>query len=925
MKKRIIFFKIWCAMNSINRIAADLVRHRNTVIRIKLIILVVLCCMTVSSIKSATAQSNCAGGGLCATLYETSVTSPRVIEFADLGTSGTGVLDIGVPGAPLTIGDYQVALFVAFAAGSTGMIVTIDGTVARVAWSPGTGTAGLVLQVEGVSPFALAEATGSYRLQGFVTGTSQIQHGGAYGLPQNFDVAWTSLNGAIIDETFYGPTSFDETMSEPTFSMATPDGVIAIKTVTGFHITAKDDLIDLPSTLSIGTPPPLPPHCRQPCSQFVSGLEDWAVTGDTAFTWQAEGGNPGGNLDVNDLFTGARNYAVSPPSFLSDWSSATIFDSISYDVYLENTSGGSLSPGTYDFRIAGPGGSAWANDPIVNIPAYGTWTTYQVLLDPTDWTIETGTWEDILANVNSLRLNAEFVSGREEVRIDNVVLSVYPQTVANPCPYADFAEAGTEDWFFQGTTGVAVFNPGEEGNSGGYARITGLAEGDARAYPPARFLGDWSSLNLNGFVTIDLRIVERSGAPFGPQEFIRISGPLGSAYVSIDPAALPTSGLVWTTHEFPIDPEVWTVDFGTWEALLGNVTQIVISSDFFEGTETIGLDNFGRREYGCGPIDDTVVIIDPEIRSAGYQSFIRINSIALNPADNSLYGLVRDDIALLEGLYRATGFQRGIRLQAYDRPASLIFDAMGNAFVSEDYSGNLYRRTPGGTNQVWVSGFHSGDDDPFGMTFAPPGFNGSNVNAGDILISDRGSGGPDQIWAFSPGASQGERLVMADPGDIDIFDMTADPDGIVYVADYFDSANIYSLSPDGILTAIALQTPVAGMGSIVFDPVENQLYATSHEDKAIFRIDPLTGDVTSVVTGFNKFRLTVLEIDPARRRLWAADYGYNRIYEIILPGSCPMDKNEDSDVDGEDLSIYASGGAFSDLKEFALTFGGICP
>ncbi|MCP4627727.1 MAG: hypothetical protein GY850_30045, partial [bacterium] len=339
------------------------------------------------------------------------------------------------------------------------------------------------------------------------------------------------------------------------------------------------------------------------------------------------------------------------------------------------------------------------------------------------------------------------------------------------------------------------------------------------------------------------------------------------------------------------------------------------------------IDNFGLSEDGCGPIDDTVVVNDPEMRSAGYHSLIGISSIAYNPADNNLYGLVREDISSWEGLYPVTGPQRGIRLQHYDKPAGLIFDAAGNAFVSLDYSGYIYMRTPGGANQTWVSGFHSGDDDPYGMTFAPPDFDGPNVSPGDIVVTDRGANGPDQIWSFSPSVSQGEKLVMDDPGaiDMDIFDMTTDPEGTVYVADALDSANIYSLSPDGIRTPILLETPVTGMRSIVFDPVENHLYATSHEDKAISRIDPLTGDVTSVVTGFIDFRPISLEIDPARRKLWAADHGYNRIYEFILPGSCQFDNDGDGDVDGKDAAIYASGGAFPDLKEFALTFGGACP
>jgi len=165
--------------------------------RVKLIILAVLCGMTLSNVKSALAQTDCAGGGLCVTLYENNGGSTTVYKDDD---AGAGFLIVGAPGGPLSIGDYEVALLLIFTAGPAGMEIFIEGTVERADWTPGTATAKLILLVDGVSPFALAEATGTYQLDGFTTGASQIQHNGAYGLPQNFDVAWTSLNGAIIAE-----------------------------------------------------------------------------------------------------------------------------------------------------------------------------------------------------------------------------------------------------------------------------------------------------------------------------------------------------------------------------------------------------------------------------------------------------------------------------------------------------------------------------------------------------------------------------------------------------------------------------------------------------------------------------------------------------------------------------------------------------
>ena len=123
--------------------------------------------------------------------------------------------------------------------------------------------------------------------------------------------------------------------------------------------------------------------------------------------------------------------------------------------------------------------------------------------------------------------------------------------------------------------------------------------------------------------------------------------------------------------------------------------------------------------------------------------------MALDPVGGEVYGLSR---LAADGLYQLTGVVSPTRLKTYSNPASLIFDADGNAFISEDYSGNIHRYDTAGVSTVWVSGFHDRDDDPWGMPIAPQGFNGL-VSAGDVLVSDRGYSGPDEIWAFSSNAT----------------------------------------------------------------------------------------------------------------------------------------------------------------------------
>lgn len=624
------------------------------------------------------------------------------------------------------------------------------------------------------------------------------------------------------------------------------------------------------------------PCAAQVVTTFDIDLEGWMITGDNDYIWQAAGGNPDGNLDVNDRATGDHNYAVAPPAYLGDWSACTAADTLAYEVYLVNTSGGSHSTGQYVFRISGPGGSAWALDAEAHYPPQSAWTRLAVSLSPADWTVTAGTWAELLENVTSLRCNAEFVNGGEEVRIDNISLSSTPGYVFIECAYDDFNYTGTGDWTAQGTNGIS--NPGNYGNGGGCLQVSDRSGVHSYGFAPAAFLGDWSTYDGAGYVTLDLRMAAYSGTNLGAPEFIRISGPGGTAHVSLDPGEIPTGHYTWETFAFQIDESVWTVDSGTWADILAEVTECRIELEYYDGTETVCLDNFGRMMNDCPPIDEPVVVYDPAVTICDRHSLVKVYNAAYNPMDGGLYAIVRDGTGSGGGLYPVTGAGRGIRMQAYDRPAHLIFDEDGDCYISEDYAGEVNRLAWGGATSVWVSGFHSGDDDPFGMTFAPPGFNGPTVSEGDILVSDRGYSGADQIWSFSPDTAETEQLLMPDPGNVDHYDLAAAASDTVYVSDAFDDTNLYLLDTLGTLTAFPLADPIADMYSIVYDTVDRDIYVAGGVDDAVYRVDPSSGAVTPVAGGFAALTQCCLEINAAMRRLWVTDSGNNRIYELCIGG-----------------------------------------
>jgi len=143
-------------------------------------------------------------------------------------------------------------------------------------------------------------------------------------------------------------------------------------------------------------------------TDFDAELEGWRVTGDNAAAWSGLG-NPGGCLSVNDLAIGDDNRAIAPLVLLGNWSGLSNADTLSLDYFFQNTSGGAIVPAAYVFCIAGPGGAAHA---IANyVPPQSAWTDLRVGMAAANWILESGTWGGLLADVNSLTIAGEFVTG----------------------------------------------------------------------------------------------------------------------------------------------------------------------------------------------------------------------------------------------------------------------------------------------------------------------------------------------------------------------------------------------------------------------------------------------------------------------------------------------------------------------------------
>lgn len=171
-------------------------------------------------------------------------------------------------------------------------------------------------------------------------------------------------------------------------------------------------------------------------STFDSTADGWTALGDAAgpLTWSATGGNPGGHAFINDAVVGGVTYFLAPSSFLGNQAGA-LGTSLTFD--LQQTYPGAANQFDAADVILQGNGLTVAYDLAVN-PALNAWTSYAVPLVATGWALNdlggaavtNDQFASILANLTSLRIRAEFQTGSDLGRLDNVALVPEPGTTA---------------------------------------------------------------------------------------------------------------------------------------------------------------------------------------------------------------------------------------------------------------------------------------------------------------------------------------------------------------------------------------------------------------------------------------------------------------------------------------------------------------
>jgi hypothetical protein len=280
----------------------------------------------------------------------------------------------------------------------------------------------------------------------------------------------------------------------------------------------------------------------------------------------------------------------------------------------------------------------------------------------------------------------------------------------------------------------------------------------------------------------------------------------------------------------------------------------------------------------------------------------------INPADGLLYSGNRDG-----GIFRVLADGSSELFASIANTGGLLVDPeSGNLFASDDFPGVINRITPDGTSTTWVTGFHSGDDDPTGMCIVPSSYTGDVVAPGTALVADRGFNGPDEVWAWSVDAAQNEFAVHTDDGTlVDPFDIAAN-DTTILVADA-SVVGLYIVNADGSLTE--LDTPdhdFVEVHAVVADPLsESDFLALDAGSGEILRVNAQTGAVSVALTGLTPGvtewgNLNVdADFDAGVVRLIIGSRNANEIYVFTsdIPDPCAGDVNDDNAVDLMDLNI----------------------
>jgi formylglycine-generating enzyme required for sulfatase activity len=239
-------------------------------------------------------------------------------------------------------------------------------------------------------------------------------------------------------------------------------------------------------------------------------------------------------------------------------------------------------------------------------------------------------------------------------------------------------------------------------------------------------------------------------------------------------------------------------------------------------------------DQACGQV---LVVYEPEWRLLAAVPVVAASGAHFSQFDQCIYVASRLSPAAGGAIRRIDPSFVVTTIASSDKPlATLPHPTDGSIFFSEDYAGFIGRVDVGGQVSTWVSGFHSGDDDPMGMAIAPANYSGTVVSPGHALVADQGFQGPNEIWRWHPDSPEGETVVVPNATNLTApCDIAITGDAVYFVDAVTAPGRVYELLPSG-QTRLIPYFGLPSVAGVAVDPRNGDLMLRS--DDGVTRFDP---------------------------------------------------------------------------------------
>jgi len=162
---------------------------------------------------------------------------------------------------------------------------------------------------------------------------------------------------------------------------------------------------------------------------FDADLGGWTSNTPGEIMWADADpeGNPGGYARFEDATT-EDTFLIAPAKYLGDWSALDGVEQLSYDHNVIWITGSAFSRSPHTVTISGPGGQATWTGPFA--PRDPGWNTFTAPMAESEWTVDSGAWNALLADVTSLSIRFEQFSNLDISGMDNIILTPEPATLS---------------------------------------------------------------------------------------------------------------------------------------------------------------------------------------------------------------------------------------------------------------------------------------------------------------------------------------------------------------------------------------------------------------------------------------------------------------------------------------------------------------